>query len=122
MRGRIAKRPAAGARGPGAPLRGGSEIRKNWGAAWCFRAMRVWSDKCWQCRKHGISLPKRHGGTLRSQSGEVAGPVVRGLEAPGAHPSGGAGSLREVRNTGTVRARGGGRRRTRRACGKPASP
>ena len=69
--------------------------------------MRVWSDKCWQCRKHGIGLPKRHGGTLRSQSGEVAGPVVRGLEAPGAHPTG---SLRELRNTGAARARGGGRR------------
>ena len=43
--------------------------------------------------KNGTGVPKRHGGALRSQSGEVAGPVVRGLEAPGAHPSGGARGL-----------------------------
>ena len=39
VRGWAAKRPAAGAR-RGAPSRGGSGIR-NWGAAWCFRAMGV---------------------------------------------------------------------------------
>ena len=50
--------------------------------------------------KHGIGLPKRHGGTHRSQSGEVAGPVVRGLEAPGAHPSGGAGAYERYATLG----------------------
>ena len=50
VRGRVAERVAAGGR-RGAPSDGGFEIQKNWGAAWCFRAMRVWSDKCWQCKK-----------------------------------------------------------------------
>ena len=44
-----------------------------------------------------------------SRSRATAGPVVRGLEAPGAHPGGGAWSLRTVRNAGAVRTRRGGR-------------
>ena len=43
-------------------------------------------DKCCQRRRHGISLSKRHGGALRSQSREAAGPVVRRLEVPGGAP------------------------------------
>ena len=66
-------------------------------------------DKCCQCRKHGTSLSRRHGGALRSQSREAVGPVVRGLEASGAHQGRGAGGLRKIRHAGAVRARGRGR-------------
>ena len=67
--------------------------------------MRCHAINAGSVEKHGVSLPKRHGAALRSQSGEVAGLVVRGLEAPGAHPSGGAAGSGEVRNAGAVRAR-----------------
>ena len=55
-------------------------------------------------KKHGVS--ERHGGAQRSQPRPTARPVVGGLEAPGAHSGGGAGGLREIRNSGTIRARG----------------
>ena len=50
-------------------------------------------------------MPGRHGKALRSQSRAAAGPVVGGLEAPGAHPSCGPRGVRKVRNAGPVRAR-----------------
>ena len=60
--------------------------------------------------KNGIGVPERRGAALRSQSGEAAGPVVGGLEAPWAHPGGGARGVREVCNAGAFRARRRGRR------------
>ena len=35
----------------GRTLAGRVQKPKKWGAAWCFRAMGVWSDKCQQCQK-----------------------------------------------------------------------
>ena len=54
-------------------------------------------------------MQERHGGAQRSQSRAAAGPVVGGLEAPGAHQGRGAWGLRKVRNAGAFRARRGGR-------------
>ena len=64
---------------------------------------------CVKKKKHGIGVPERRGGAHRSQSRAAAGPVVGGLEAPGAHPGGGAGGVRKVRNAGAVGARRRGR-------------
>ena len=34
----------------GAVPAGGPKTQKNWGAAWCFRAMGAWDATCRQCR------------------------------------------------------------------------
>ena len=81
MRGRAAKRPAAGAR-QAQPEKIG--VRHGVLEPCVFGVTNAGNVK------NGTGVPKRHGGTLRSQSGEVAGPVVRGLEAPVAHPGRGA--------------------------------
>ena len=60
-------------------------------------------------KKHGIGVPERRGGAQRSQPRATAGPVVGGLEAPGAHPGRGPRGVRKVRNAGPVRARRCGR-------------
>ena len=86
VRGRVAERVAAGGR------RGAPSKSKKIGVRHGVLEPCVFGVTNAGNVKNGIGLPKRHGGTHRSQSGEVAG-VVRGLEAPGAHPGRGARGL-----------------------------